>query len=182
MGEYAKKNGAIWALTFEQWMRQIHRYNNHCFYCGFDFGAAFSGVLEHVYPLSRGGAHSAINAVPSCHQCNTLKRNLTPAEWLNRCAQTDSPRSKMLAVKLRDIIDNHRFEMNHDGLTSALGGHKTGGPRCYSVSTASQCIFSGLTRYAATTQFLWVAVHSYGWTVPVIVTGRNGEQIFSYTP
>jgi 5-methylcytosine-specific restriction endonuclease McrA len=40
--------------------------------------------IDHVMPLSRGGAHAMDNLVPSCARCNQLKRHRTPAEWFAR--------------------------------------------------------------------------------------------------
>lgn len=37
---------------------------------------------DHVIPLSRGGYNDLSNILPSCRQCNTDKRDLTPDEWM----------------------------------------------------------------------------------------------------
>jgi len=50
-----------------------------CQYCG---RRQESGRLnlDHVVPVSRGGATSWTNVVCSCHSCNLKKKNRTPAE------------------------------------------------------------------------------------------------------
>lgn len=61
-----------------------------CHYCGvlMDFEAGGLGVwnprkasIEHVIPLSRGGAHTFENTVLACLECNIGKRDRTVEEW-----------------------------------------------------------------------------------------------------
>lgn len=47
-----------------------------CHYCGGD------GIgLDHVMPLSRGGANEPANLVQCCGDCNSRKGARTPGEW-----------------------------------------------------------------------------------------------------
>lgn len=39
-------------------------------------------TLDHVMPVSRGGAHSISNVAIACRSCNSRKRTRTPAEWM----------------------------------------------------------------------------------------------------
>jgi len=39
-------------------------------------------TLDHVYPVSLGGTHTADNFVLSCPGCNINKGNREPSEWL----------------------------------------------------------------------------------------------------
>ncbi|MFZ3557121.1 HNH endonuclease [Streptomyces sp. BH055] len=48
-----------------------------CVYCG----SRSAITLDHVIPLSRGGAHNSSNLVPSCTPCNEEKQARTPVEW-----------------------------------------------------------------------------------------------------
>ena len=41
---------------------------------------------EHVIPISRGGAHTAENVVPSCTTCNRIKQARGPLAMVNRAA------------------------------------------------------------------------------------------------
>ena len=54
-----------------------------CVYCAatleFDFA-----TLDHVYPLSHGGAHVPGNLVLACGRCNRLKGDLLPNEFFAR--------------------------------------------------------------------------------------------------
>ncbi|MDD9727190.1 HNH endonuclease [Roseovarius sp. SK2] len=49
-----------------------------CVYCGCEEGPFH---LDHVMPLSRGGASDADNLVVACKPCNYDKRARTPEEW-----------------------------------------------------------------------------------------------------
>lgn len=49
-----------------------------CRYCG-QRGVRLE--CDHVYPVSRGGSHDAINLVTSCFKCNRSKRDKTVEEW-----------------------------------------------------------------------------------------------------
>lgn len=57
--------------------------SRRCVYCAspleFDFA-----TLDHVYPLSHGGAHVAGNLVLACGRCNRLKGDLLPGEFFAR--------------------------------------------------------------------------------------------------
>ena len=54
-----------------------------CVYCGarLEFDGA---TLDHVHPLSQGGAHVAGNVVLACPRCNRLKGDLLPTEFFAR--------------------------------------------------------------------------------------------------
>ena len=53
------------------------RDQNRCMYCGFQ-GRHLT--IDHVIPLSRGGATDFDNCVACCKTCNTKKGSRTPAE------------------------------------------------------------------------------------------------------
>jgi 5-methylcytosine-specific restriction endonuclease McrA len=57
--------------------------DRRCVYCGslLDFDDA---TLDHVHPLSHGGAHVAGNVVLACGRCNRLKGDLLPTEFFSR--------------------------------------------------------------------------------------------------
>lgn len=60
------------------WKNRIAR--GTCHYCGAVVSPA-ELTLDHVVPVSRGGRSSKGNCVPSCKECNTRKKQLTPVEW-----------------------------------------------------------------------------------------------------
>ncbi len=51
-----------------------------CHYCGKKF-PFHELTMDHLVPLSRGGRSTKDNLVPSCKNCNTLKKSLLPLEW-----------------------------------------------------------------------------------------------------
>ncbi len=40
-----------------------------------------AATIDHVIPLSRGGAMKGDNATLACQACNGLKKNMTPHQW-----------------------------------------------------------------------------------------------------
>lgn len=52
------------------------RWRGRCAYCD-----ALAEHLDHVHPLSKGGADAEHNIVPACQKCNLSKGAKTLAEW-----------------------------------------------------------------------------------------------------
>lgn len=52
------------------------RWDNTCCYC-----PAPAEHLDHVHPISKGGADAAHNLVPACAPCNLTKSNKSLADW-----------------------------------------------------------------------------------------------------
>lgn len=52
-----------------------------CQYCFTSIGKA---TIDHIIPLSRGGAHYPNNLVASCPSCNSQKHNKLLSEWVGR--------------------------------------------------------------------------------------------------
>lgn len=52
-------------------------FGNCCAYCG----VSGDMQIEHVMPISGGGAHDAMNIVPACQSCNYSKRADDMEEW-----------------------------------------------------------------------------------------------------
>lgn len=50
-----------------------------CLYCGQQYHEN-DLTLDHIHPLSRGGAHSWMNLVTACRRCNQRKGDRTPEE------------------------------------------------------------------------------------------------------
>jgi 5-methylcytosine-specific restriction endonuclease McrA len=61
----------------------------HCAYCGRHTDQE-ARQIEHVWPLSKGGQHSADNLVMSCASCNRQKRAQLPLQWLVRISSGPS--------------------------------------------------------------------------------------------
>lgn len=54
----------------------MERWGRRCCYCN-----AWAAHLDHVHPLSKGGADAEHNIVPACAHCNLSKGAKTLAEW-----------------------------------------------------------------------------------------------------
>lgn len=74
----ARRVGSVRAIA--QHFLKLRR-RGLCFYCGV---LAPQGHVDHVIPLSRGGAQSVGNTVWSCGPCNLGKGSLLLAEWSRR--------------------------------------------------------------------------------------------------
>ena len=70
-----KKNAPINDFTAEQWIAMKLFYDNRCAYCQKKFKKL---TMDHVIPLSKGGAHTMSNIVPSCQSCNFHKHTSPP--------------------------------------------------------------------------------------------------------
>lgn len=57
--------------------QRFNEFGNCCAYCG-DGGDM---QIEHIEPISKGGAHDIGNIVPACSRCNTSKRTNIMEEW-----------------------------------------------------------------------------------------------------
>jgi 5-methylcytosine-specific restriction endonuclease McrA len=69
-----KQQNGIFRVT----AREIQRLRAMgCLYCG----KATSGTIDHIIPLSRGGAHKIGNLVASCLTCNLQKGTKFLSEW-----------------------------------------------------------------------------------------------------
>jgi len=65
---------AVTDLTNDQWQTIKAAYRNRCAYCG----RKRPLTMDHVIPVSKGGAHTAANIVPACQSCNSSKSTRPP--------------------------------------------------------------------------------------------------------
>lgn len=56
---------------------------HRCVYCASYLGYE-TATLDHVHPLSQGGAHAPGNVVAACSRCNLLKGDMLPHEFFIR--------------------------------------------------------------------------------------------------
>ncbi len=72
-------------VTKEAWDALVEHYDHRCAYC---FSESSALEMDHVVPVSKGGAHSIENIVPACRSCNAGKGPKLLTEWLglNRAA------------------------------------------------------------------------------------------------
>ena len=75
-------------ITARDWLRTLNRWGHRCAYCG----AAGLLHMDHVVPLSRGGAHTIGNVLPACQGCNLSKHNRCLTEWQMRKARREGAR------------------------------------------------------------------------------------------
>jgi 5-methylcytosine-specific restriction endonuclease McrA len=64
----------------------LRRWKSRCCYC-----EATATHLDHVHPLSKGGADAEHNIVPACRTCNLRKGAKTLAEWAETFGPGDLP-------------------------------------------------------------------------------------------
>lgn len=68
-----KKQLTVVHFTAEQLRQRLAFYGNLCWMCG-----VAADQIEHVKPLSKGGAHILCNLRPACGPCNSKKGNQWP--------------------------------------------------------------------------------------------------------
>lgn len=75
----ARKRGVASLIVASQDITRLkRRFGGLCAYCG----CGGKMTIDHVVPLSRGGAHSLGNLLPVCQQCNFSKHNKFLFEWM----------------------------------------------------------------------------------------------------
>ena len=81
------------------------RDDHRCQYCG-----EHADSIDHVFPRSRGGAHTWENVVAACKPCNLGKRDRTPEEAGMRLARPcRAPRSTAwVVVSVNSVPDTWR--------------------------------------------------------------------------
>lgn len=87
----AKQNSPINDLTREQWNEIKGAYGFRCVYCGRKMQRL---TMDHIVPLSKGGAHTASNVVPACASCNASKGNRAPLKPVQPLLLTVAPLKK----------------------------------------------------------------------------------------
>lgn len=66
----AKKLGIAGHIYPDDWRALCQQYEHRCLACG----EPKRLVIDHVIPLSRGGAHDISNVQPLCWDCNSRKK------------------------------------------------------------------------------------------------------------
>lgn len=67
-------------FTGAQWLLRLEEFGGMCAYCL----AAKATTMDHVEPISRGGAHDEQNIVPACSPCNASKGNRSLLQFAMR--------------------------------------------------------------------------------------------------
>lgn len=71
----AKQNLAEGSFTHEDWNSLLAR-SSCCYWCRQKWTGKRRPTLDHIIPLSKGGAHTIENAVCACKNCNSRKKDL----------------------------------------------------------------------------------------------------------
>jgi 5-methylcytosine-specific restriction endonuclease McrA len=66
----AQKSGVDATLTSQEWKEILAAHDRSCAYCD---TSSETMTMDHVVPLSKGGAHAKENVVPACRSCNSRK-------------------------------------------------------------------------------------------------------------
>lgn len=88
---------ATFAITERDIKRMLARHRNCCAYCSEPLTDGYH--VDHVVPVSRGGANGIGNLAPACASCNVSKRNWLLSEWRY---------SRQLGRKLRRPAATHK--------------------------------------------------------------------------
>ncbi len=67
-------------VTASEWIEALDVFDGRCAYCGVRDKMA----VEHVIPISAGGANDISNVVPACGSCNFVKGRSGPLAMVNR--------------------------------------------------------------------------------------------------
>lgn len=67
-------------FSAEQWLGKLEEFGGLCAYC---LGAPGT-TMDHIVPISRGGAHDTENIVPACASCNASKGNRSLLQFVMR--------------------------------------------------------------------------------------------------
>jgi hypothetical protein len=81
--------GSSTAMTLAQWRIIQEVFGHRCAYCDKPEGpettirdGRWKLTIDHVQPLSKGGAHTVANIVPVCLRCNSKKKERTLAAFM----------------------------------------------------------------------------------------------------
>ena len=83
----AKKYGQKATLTIGEWREIVNEYEGLCAYCFAPYEH-----LDHIVPVSKGGASSKENVVPACQNCNLRKGSGSRSGWVPHIASRFWPR------------------------------------------------------------------------------------------
>lgn len=105
LNAHARRQGNIGdaKISKKQWLSLMRMYQWRCFYCGEALSTKKNRTVDHIIPLSRGGAHSMLNLVPSCRTCNISKKDRLD-EWRGWEALPPEKMKHMAARLLLSIL------------------------------------------------------------------------------
>lgn len=71
------RNGLLGTYSAEEWLECCEFFDNKCAYCG----STDKLTVDHIAPVSKGGANRIYNLVPACQHCNSSKNNRSLSEF-----------------------------------------------------------------------------------------------------
>ena len=77
--------------------QRFNEFGHRCAYCGQEADLQ----IEHVEPISKGGAHDIGNIVPACLSCNYSKRTSEMESWYRRQPFFSEPRLQRIRRVVR---------------------------------------------------------------------------------
>lgn len=77
--EYLKNTPLSERVKVGQWKDLVSWWGMQCAYCGCPLTEVH---VDHVVPVSHGGAHRIDNILPVCKHCNSSKNNKPLEEWM----------------------------------------------------------------------------------------------------
>lgn len=80
MSIHARRAGHPNEVSVADWEAICEAFDHRCAYCG----ARDKLTIDHVIPISQGGAHTEDNIIPACGACNFVKGRHGPLVMVNR--------------------------------------------------------------------------------------------------
>lgn len=142
----AKRASMPATLQLDEWKRELGFWEFSCAYClrsGFD-------CLEHVVPVSKGGATDAANVVPACRGCNRSKVG-HDREYQLLLAKNLIERGKGILTRSRRIVRRKAgtalsvAARKHRAISAATPGIATPLPASCPVPERSRMKMSGVS-------------------------------------
>ena len=84
----AKIVGAICKISTQDIIKLKEKYNYCCAYCGQLNCKDNPLQIDHMIPLSKGGAHVIDNLLPACRKCNLTKFVMNWNDWCEKIGYT----------------------------------------------------------------------------------------------
>lgn len=81
-------------LSKSDWQFVLDEFDHRCAYCQTNEHPL---TIDHLLPLSRGGAHTKSNIVPACKSCNSSKGGKTLLEF-----------ATLVPIRMRGVRSNAR--------------------------------------------------------------------------
>jgi len=96
-----------------------------CVYCGFsglnNFLAWRQLAIDHLIPVSKGGADAHDNKVVACHRCNTLKGAFSPSNGERPTSISSDDRRRLIEIVKRYLdIENSEERKDFDRMMDEL--------------------------------------------------------------